>query len=297
MLARDTQKPVSPRWTMPPSDSGACIDCKRDGELCQRDLDCCTQVCQGHTCGGVPACRSQGQTCASSSECCGGADCTAGFCGSPQCLAAGASCVTGADACCGQCYPAPNVCGQSLPGGAAPDAGPSSTQGGPWCTDDSQCPSGSVCAGWCVPVATLYSNVAISPCPGLVDHGGATTVTSIQVVPSAALPPPAPGTDAGSGCPIAGFDGGVANVTGFNVQPFADTGLQAKTLAGCDSAPDAGNPADVVVYEGVVPSHTYKLTLQAYGGGTTVIAQSLCVATPVAGILVTAMCDPLVPTF
>lgn len=149
-----------------------------------------------------------------------------------------------------------------------------------------QTPPDEPCGEGDPPTAVEFATIPVTGCAPLVDHGGAATVTVIQVIPAAAL--------SGSTCALTGFDGGTITVTGFNVVPAAATMLPSKLLTPCE-APDAGSATDVASYPDVVPSRTYQFTIQALGESAQVVASSQCFATPVAGFTVTAMCDPLIP--
>jgi hypothetical protein len=164
----------------------------------------------------------------------------------------------------------------------------------------------------CGSVAQSFVNVSLAPCPPLVDYGSATpTSTEVVVLPAAALPSGCTAAVEGGivpvCCPVALLDGGAVfggesvAVQSFDVLPPASSGLNTQFVTRCDPTPAADNPNDVALYTNVVPGASYQFDLKAIGqrpdGTTTVVAQSSCFATPIAGVRVTAMCDPLVATY
>ncbi len=125
-------------------------------------------------------------------------------------------------------------------------------------------------------ICEQYANVSVAPCLGaLIDHGGAATVTAVQVIPYAAL-----------GALTCAASGGT--VTGFDILPVGST-LAAPPELPCPS------PDGTLFVQGVVADTSYMFTIQAYEGGATPTQQSSCYVTARAGITVTAACDPLVP--
>jgi hypothetical protein len=156
---------------------------------------------------------------------------------------------------------------------------------GPLCGSDADCPASALCqqdtptsAGVCVPISITFVDVPLSPCGSLCADGGTcatSATTAILVVPSASLPPLA--------CQV---DGGTAGtVTSFAVVPAASTGLPTETF-GC------AVPASTTYASGIVVGQQYAFTIQAFEGGTAPTYSAACFATPVAGITVTAQCDP-----
>jgi hypothetical protein len=137
------------------------------------------------------------------------------------------------------------------------------------------------------PTAESYVNVPIQPCPALVaTDGGAEAGTGplygvVTVIPSAALPSSL--TCAGATPP--------GTVTGFDIVP-ADPTLMTYDGLACPSG--AG-----VEYQGLVPGHCYAFQITAHvaasDAGPASTDTAWCVATPVVGVTVSAMCDPLVP--
>ena len=142
------------------------------------------------------------------------------------------------------------------------------------------------------PVAQPFVNVPITPCPdlGAPDLDGGTDAAPLAgivvVYPSAALPSTL--TCAGGVPP--------GTVTGFDVVP-ADPALPSKTSTPCPSS------SQDAAYPGLVPGRCYAFRVTAHveagdagsAAGPATTLSSWCVGTPVEGITVSAMCDPVVP--
>ena len=131
-------------------------------------------------------------------------------------------------------------------------------------------------------VAEDFTVVPIAGCGALEDHGVAGP-TGIEVQPLASL-----GTFA-----CAGGTGSTATVTSFDVLPVNASGVPAL-------APHAGVAckagAKVDYTQGVQPVQSYAFALQAHENGNPVATlKASCVATSVAGVIVLAACDALVP--
>lgn len=127
---------------------GTCVlGCRPDGETCARDLNCCSQGCEGDPplCT-TPRCNTAGETCAVAADCCSALGCTAGHCAT-GCTPRYATC-TRSDECCsgsvcdpmlGRCMGAVATMGQACDDAAQNFCWDAGTCVGTICERDARC--------------------------------------------------------------------------------------------------------------------------------------------------------------
>ncbi len=102
--------------------AGGMAACAADGQPCETDQNCCTQICTSNRCGfdttgtggssttSGTNCASEGGSCSIDSDCCTGACDTNVFQCSNSCGTSGANCFDGTDCCSSVCSSGDETC-------------------------------------------------------------------------------------------------------------------------------------------------------------------------------------------
>ncbi len=169
------------------------------------------------------------------------------------------------------------------------------------CHSDGDCEPGRLCeplppgtsstlGSYCDPQSQPYANVSITPCT-IDDMSSGAGVTKIQVDAGALLassPMAQPGAPL---CVSAPTDGGTGEVTTLDVVPIDPS----VTAVGQDKGLKCSPSTTVTFAGGLVADTPYGFTVIAYDGSASPAYSACCFVTARAGVLVSAMCDPLAP--
>ncbi|MGI9252221.1 MAG: hypothetical protein ACR2J8_00610, partial [Thermomicrobiales bacterium] len=155
-----------------PHSQGPCGDTSREDNLCTKNSDCCTEICKPNLKNldkmGRCRCRRQGEACSKDINCCsrGGQNvgCIQGICGN-RCTRLGKACTPETPCCAGSCASPTSERNRGFTSGTCCLAEGEST-----CAKDRDCCGGlicvaGVCAAACLPLLT--SCVAGDTCCGI----------------------------------------------------------------------------------------------------------------------------------